>query len=470
MSMRLYNAFEVCLAAIATGVDLEICLSLYPDLSNELRPALETAQYARLAARQEDPKAAMMRSRTRFMSRAAELRARQRPFFLSLAFPRLAIVALACLLVIIGSMNGLVVASAKALPGDTLYPVKRAAENVSLSLARDIEVRQQMEESYLHRRAEEIHGLLAQKRVRNISMEGIVSEASAEHLLVNGIPVRLKDGAIVNGEIQPGRVIEVEGQTQPGGWIEADELHLRFFEQAGELMAIDPGFWTVGETRFKISPTTRIDPALKTGDQVLVLVYSSDDGLNYAQAILRFPDTLPGKTGFQPFEIEFSGTITAVSGDVLTIDGKTVRLTDKADIKGAITSGALVKIHAEVAADGSLTAVEIENIAQLDQMDGHQLGDDPDDPTGTDTMDESESSGSGSAGFSDDHPGGEDQSNSDDGKSGSDVKSQDKDDDNSGSGSSEDDTAGDDDHSDNSGEGNGEKDSSNNSGESGKDD
>jgi len=37
MSTRLFDAFEVCLAAMATGVDLESCLSLYPSLHEELR-------------------------------------------------------------------------------------------------------------------------------------------------------------------------------------------------------------------------------------------------------------------------------------------------------------------------------------------------------------------------------------------------------------------------------------------------
>jgi len=134
----------------------------------------------------------MERSRARFLSRAAELRLRQRPALYARVMPRLALVALAFLLVIIGSMNGLVVASAKTLPGDALYPVKRAAENVTLSLTRDIGVRQQMEESYQHRRAEEVRSLLAQQRVHSISMEGLVSAATLQQLVVNGIPSGLK--------------------------------------------------------------------------------------------------------------------------------------------------------------------------------------------------------------------------------------------------------------------------------------
>jgi len=76
---------------------------------------------------------------------------------------------------------------------------------------------------------------------------------------------------------------------------------------------------------------------------VLVLVYSSDDGHDYAQAVLRLPEDLPGASGFEPFEIEFIGTISAIEGDILTIDGKTIRLMDESELKGAVTTGVWLK-------------------------------------------------------------------------------------------------------------------------------
>jgi hypothetical protein len=42
----LVDALEVCLQALQTGVDLESCLGLYPQLG-ELRPLLESAVLAR---------------------------------------------------------------------------------------------------------------------------------------------------------------------------------------------------------------------------------------------------------------------------------------------------------------------------------------------------------------------------------------------------------------------------------------
>jgi hypothetical protein len=88
---------------------------------------------------------------------------------------------------------------------------------------------------------------------------------------------------------------------------------------------------TIGENQFKILQGTHLDPTLRAGEHVFV--YSGDDGCQYAQAILRVPETLVREQeSFQPFEIELTGTLKAISGDSLVINGKTVLLTDQTEI------------------------------------------------------------------------------------------------------------------------------------------
>jgi len=383
MSERLYDAFEVCLSALATGVDLETCLALYPDLADELRPALQTAQRARLSAQADVPAAAMNRSRAKMLAHAGELRSKKKTFFLSGAFPRLALASLAVVLVFFLSFNGLATVSAKALPGDGLYPVKLAAENISLRLAPSGEARQQLADDYQQRRTEEVRSLLASGLMRNISLEGVIDEVSPEQLIVQGIPVRLNADTEVSGEMIPGRLVKLEGTTQPGGWVDAARLKLRFYVYYGDVISIDPESWNIGGTLFTTLEGTHIDPALKVGDQVLVLVYVGDDGTLYSQAILRLPEEFIQQEDFVPFEVEFEGNVEAVSSDELVVSGKTVRINDETEIKGDLTTGALVKVHALVAADGSLTAREIE----LDG-EGFQQGGDRDDESGAGSGDD----------------------------------------------------------------------------------
>jgi len=431
-STRLYDALEVCLAAMGTGVDLDACLKLYPDLADELRPALITAQRARRLGSATIPTPGMKLSRARLLARAEELRAARRPYFLRVA-PRLAMGAVALVLVLVLSLNGLAVVSAKSLPGDALYPVKLAAENVSLKLASNTETRLKMEEDYQQRRAEEVRSLLLQSRIHKVSFEGIVDEAKPGRLVVQGIPVALDANTVVKGEILPGRLVEVEGSTQPGGWIEAHELHLRFYEYIGQLQAIQPGLWTIGDTQFKILRETHLDPTLRAGEQVLVLVYSGDDGSLYAQAILRVPETLvEGQESFEPFDIEFTGTVQAISGDSLVIDGKTVQLTGETEIKGDFTIGTLLKVHAAVSPDGSLTAREVEVAnSQGGQGEGNaqsgnqgQSGEEGQSGESEQSGDEDQSGGEDKSG-EDDQSVNEDQSGDED-KSGGDDQSDDK--------------------------------------------
>ncbi len=422
MSERLYDAFEVCLSALATGVDLETCLALYPDLADELRPALQTAQRARLSAQADVPAAAMNRSRAKMLAHAGELRSKKKTFFLSGAFPRLALASLAVVLVFFLSFNGLATVSAKALPGDGLYPVKLAAENISLRLAPSGEARQQLAVDYQQRRTEEVLSLLAIGTERRISLEGVIDEVSPEQLIVQGIPVRLSADTDVSGVMIPGRLVKLEGTTNPGGWVDADSLKLRFYEYYGDVNSVDPESWTIGETQFKTLDSTHIDPALKVGDKVLVLVYVGDEGTLYAQAILRLPEELTQKEDFVPFEVEFEGNLEAVSSDELVVSGKSVRINDETEIKGDLTTGALVKVHALVAADGSLTAREIE----LDGS-GSQQGEDSEREGGDDASDDDQGSDDGGDDSSDDSSNSGSDDDGDDSSSDSDDSSDDSD-------------------------------------------
>jgi hypothetical protein len=429
MSEHLHDAFEVCLSALTTGAKLDACLALYPDLSEELRPLLVTAQRARQAGIREVPIAAVNRSRAKLIARAGELRGSPKPLFNLFSFPRLALATLAVVLVFFLSINGLVVVSAKSLPGDALYPVKLAAENVSLKLAPSTELRQKMTEDYQQRRTDEVRSLLSQSLERRIALEGVVSDVSASGLLIDSIPVILDAQTKISGNLLPGRLVKLEGVTQPGGFVKADTIQLRFYEYAGELKTTQDGAWTIGDTSFKILDGTRIDPALKIGDQVLVLVYSGDDGTLYAQAILRVPETLSGSSQSEHFEIEFTGTIEAISGETLTVGGKTVHVNADTEITGDIAIGAQVKVHALVAEDGTITATEIKPA----EDGASQVGDDQEhsedssgsgDDQGVESSDDGEKSNSDSL---DDDPSddedksgygsGEDDQSYDDGKS-----------------------------------------------------
>ncbi len=215
MSDRLSDAFNACLAALESGVGLQVCLDLYPDLAAELRPALEAATAARSMSQIGVPTAAMHRSRDRVVAMAQAMR-RRRPIAPLRSFPRVAFAGLAALLAAFLGLGGLVAASAQSLPGDVLYPIKRAGESVSLELSASAAARQSLQEDYSQRRSSEVQSLLDMSRSAPVSFQGVVRRQSADSLLVGNIPVSLPKDTEIVGKIEDGVTVEVEGETQRG--------------------------------------------------------------------------------------------------------------------------------------------------------------------------------------------------------------------------------------------------------------
>ncbi len=258
------------------------------------------------------------------------------------------------LLVLFLSVNGLVVASAQTLPGDALYAVKRAAETVRLQLVSDTEIKHRMEDDYILRRSAEVKRLLALQRVEHITLEGRVDHIQDQRWIVEGIPVALSTATRLIGNIQPGDFIEVEGVTNPSGWVDADELHLRYFNLVGVVQSISRSTWTIGGVQLIIQKDTQFDPGLQIGNQALVLVYSSDDGKFYARAILNH-----NPAPFQPFEIQFNGTLESIDGQALTIAGRRVESNAQTVFEGNIVPGIQVNVVSRVEQDGTLTALSV---------------------------------------------------------------------------------------------------------------
>lgn len=361
MNERLFDALDECIAEINSGSGLEECLAKYPDLAEELKPLIETSIIARSLTAAHVPAAARNRSRTMLLAHAAQRRKTRRPLLAYFRVPRLALSLAALLVVLVFSFNSLIVTSAQTLPGDSLYPIKRAAETVRLQLTNNIEKKHQIEADYTQQRTEEVLKLLRLKRTEHISMEGIVQEISPELWVVSGVKIRVAPETRIIGDIQLGQAVEVEGSTDSNGWVSADELHLRYFEITDVITEMGTIDWTIGEIKLLISPEAQISPALEVGDQARVLVYSSDNGRLYARAILSV--TATPEANFEPFELNFSGIIDFLTNESVGINGKTIQISDSTIIAKGVSAGSWTNIIVLVGHDGKLTAVKLEPFA-----------------------------------------------------------------------------------------------------------
>ena len=104
---------------------------------------------------------------------------------------RLALTLIAAVITVVLLGGAAVAASASALPGDVLYPVKRAVERIELTIHSDPASRARLHLQYAQRRLAELSALLAERRVgQNVDvgaeMSAYQKEVAAAQLALAG--------------------------------------------------------------------------------------------------------------------------------------------------------------------------------------------------------------------------------------------------------------------------------------------
>ncbi len=168
------------------------------------------------------------------------------------------------------------------------------------------------------------------------------------------------------------RTPRAETTREPQGTRQAGEK-----EFTGTVSAINGNVFIVDGITVVV--TGEIKGTIAVGDLVKVHGIAQADGSVVAREIERADKTRDPKSTQQAGEIEFTGTVSAINGNVFVVDGKTVTVTG--EIKGTIAVGDLVKVHGVTQADGSVVAREIEKAGSDDGDDdnsGGQHGSDDD--------------------------------------------------------------------------------------------
>lgn len=119
-------------------------------------------------------------------------------------------------------------------------------------------------------------------------------------------------------------------------------------EFTGIVEAIGADSWTVGGRVVAVNADTQIGAGIAVDDEVKVTAVLQPDGTLLAR-----------KIELRRQSIKFVGLVQAILSDTWTIDGQTVHLDSRTKIKGDITVGDYVTVHAFKQGDGSLLAREI---------------------------------------------------------------------------------------------------------------
>jgi len=213
-------------------------------------------------------------------------------------------------------------ASQSALPGDALYSVKTSVEQTRVSLARDAADKAQLNLAFAERRLDEIARLIAGGRYADIATavqeyeKYVQSAIAALETVAAGDPTGAQELA-----------------SQVAGLLK------RYAETlSGMVNALPDAARSEVERAIQVSNTAG---------------------------------------GFKD-EIEFVGTVEAINADSWVVSGRTLALSPTSEIKGLITVGSLVKVHAVQDANGNLTLREVELADDDDANDNDGINDNDD--------------------------------------------------------------------------------------------
>jgi hypothetical protein len=264
MKTQLIDTLEICLQVLKQGGTVEECLNRFPALADELRPLLEQSVAARSWNLSPVPGNAVTGGRVRILNRAAQLRQSDQSIGHSLQAWRLVLIPVLVLAFMIITGNGLMRASANSLPGDSLYPLKRSVEVVSLFLAPNPRVKAGIQKEISTRRINETEILLSEKRLEAVDFGGQVSKQLADGWTISGIHVQVTGETEMVGALALGAQVNVRGQTQSDGSVLAVEVKVEADKHGNEHDRSGP---SGGADRTPEPRITDDDPSKEEGEE-----------------------------------------------------------------------------------------------------------------------------------------------------------------------------------------------------------
>jgi len=155
---------DECIDRMAKGETVEQCLLRYPEHSAMLKPLLEAVAIAHQASYIQPRPEFRVLARRQLLSNLQYKRRRKEPreFPFFIWRPRWA-VAIGTVLVLLVACSGTVAVSSSSMPGDTLYPVKVASEEMQLTLTFSNMEKAELHTKLAERRSEEMAYVASEK-------------------------------------------------------------------------------------------------------------------------------------------------------------------------------------------------------------------------------------------------------------------------------------------------------------------
>lgn len=192
---------SAALEALEQGEPVEEILSRFPEDADSLRPILEMARELQ-ALPLAYSVSAQQSSRDAMLAEARRLRGQSRPLVTRFSiFRRLGLAFAALLFLFVAGATLLAQPVSGALPGQALYPVKRAAETMRLRLAADPAL---LETRFREERREELQALLASGAEAEVDCFGTIRTFSGDRWQTDDFVLFISPESSVSGNPAPG--------------------------------------------------------------------------------------------------------------------------------------------------------------------------------------------------------------------------------------------------------------------------
>lgn len=276
----LKDLLEEGLAQLRSGVGLDEVLAQHPTQAERLRPLLEAAWLAHsLDADISDMHIAQNRSRARFLGAARQRRERKSVSTRGrLTGMRLAGTVALIAIVLFASLIGTGLSSVSAVPGQALYPFKRAVEQAQMALTTRQSSRLELEEAFDQRRAQETSRLIETGRIQTVVFAGFLWKDPQLGWHVDRVPLILTPDQEMLASTLNGSYVEIKGVVRGDTGVEVSEMQLRLFHLDGVLEKMEPGVWKVSGVTVQIQDSTRVTGNLKPGMHVELTALRLKDG------------------------------------------------------------------------------------------------------------------------------------------------------------------------------------------------
>jgi uncharacterized membrane protein YgcG len=182
MADRFDDILNECTERLLRGESVEQCLQRYPEQAPELEPLLRVAVAARRASSAVEPRPEFKvrvrhEAQSRLRSEGRKAVPKRTPALQWI--PRWAAVAACVAMLFVFVAGGTVAASSGSVPGDTLYPVKTATEQVQMKLTFSKAAKAKLQARFAERRAREMARLAEKGRTAQL---GAVAARFEAHL------------------------------------------------------------------------------------------------------------------------------------------------------------------------------------------------------------------------------------------------------------------------------------------------